>query len=155
VTANATVKDVATTALEWSKVSEALSLSKAKVLVLLDACHSGLASQEAVVPNDEYAAELVKNGKTGMAVLAAAKGRQKSNEHEALGGGHGLFSYAIGQAFGKDRQAADLNGDGVIDLSELYTYTKHWVSTEAKQNNLAEQTPWLSHDEFIGQIPVL
>ena len=66
LTSQSSKEDVAGTALLWDKVAEMLSRSKARVIVLLDACHSGVASQEAIVPNDDYAAALMRSGKAGM-----------------------------------------------------------------------------------------
>jgi hypothetical protein len=122
----------------------------------LDACHSGVASQDAVVPNDDYAAALMRNGKAGMVVLAASKGREFSQENDDLLGGHGLFSYAVAKALAFDRKTADRNGNGVIELSELYAYVKRTVSrmSSGTDPNL-QQTPWLSRDEIIGEAPVM
>ena len=98
LTTQTSKEDVPGTALQWDKVAELLSRSKARVIVLLDACHSGAASQGAIVPNDDYARALMRTGKAGMVVLAASKGRQVSQERDELMGGHGLFSYAVAQA---------------------------------------------------------
>jgi hypothetical protein len=151
LTSSASPQDIAGTALPWKKVSEVLSQSKARVIVLLDACHSGVASQDAIVPNDDYASVLMRGSKAGMTVLAASKGRQFSQERDDLMGGHGLFSYAVAQALSRRRDVADTNGDGAIELSELYRYVK---TTVAKLSEGA-QTPWLSRDEIIGEAPVL
>jgi uncharacterized caspase-like protein len=156
LTSQSSEKDILETALPWNKVADVLSRSKARIIVLLDACHSGAASQEAIVPNDEYAATLMRNGKSGMMVLAASKGREFSQERSELMGGHGLFSYVVTQAIGSNRKAADVNGNGVIELSELYAYVKKNVSqmSGGKDPALA-QTPWLSRDEIIGEAPFI
>ncbi len=154
VTVDAEPGRLAATALPWEKVAEVLARSRGKVVVLLDACHSGVASEEAVTPNDAYAEELKRKGSAGMVILAASKGRQFSQENPALAGGHGLFSYAVAQALGARRAAADRDHDGVIELDELYRYVKTWVSDAAKPTG-RPQTPWLSHDEFVGQVPIL
>lgn len=163
MSSDASWSDIAGSALAWDKVSAVLSRSHARILVLLDACHSGLASNEVVVPNDNYAAELMRDRKAGMAVLAASKGRQLSQERGDLGGGHGLFSYAVSQALGADRRTADTSGDGVVDLDELYRYVKAWVVRDVDATNQARkdkekllpQTPWMPRDEFIGAVPIL
>jgi hypothetical protein len=151
LTSETSREDIAGTALLWDKVAEVLSRSKARVIVLLDACHSGVASQEAIVPNDDYATALMRSGKAGMVVLAASKGREFSQEWDELMGGHGLFSYAVAQALGANRQIADGNRNGVVELSELYRYVKRTVT----QMSDGAQTPWLSRDEIIGEAPVM
>jgi Caspase domain len=151
-----TSTDVAHTALPWDKVAEVLSRSKARVIVLLDACHAGVASAEEIVPNDAYAAALMRSGKAGMMVLAASKGREFSQERDDLLGGHGLFTFAVAQALGPDRKVADHNHNGVIELSELYEYVKRAVSQmSAGQDPNLLQTPWLSRDEIIGEAPFM
>jgi uncharacterized caspase-like protein len=154
LTSAATAKYPKTGALDWERAASILEGSRAKVIVLLDACHSGFASQETVVPNDAYAAMLTRNGKSGMAVLAASKGREFSQERSGLEGGHGLFSYAVARALDKDRGHADLRHAGIIDLDALYQYVKNYVSEETL-NSDHPQTPWLSRDEMIGRVPVL
>jgi hypothetical protein len=154
LTSGATRADLTSSALNWDKAASVLATSRAKVIVLLDACHSGLASQDTVVPNDAYAAALMRSGKAGMAILAASKGREFSQERENLDGGHGLFSYAVARALDKDRDIADWRHDGIIDLDALYRYVKNYVSN-ATGSGVQKQTPWLSRDELVGQVPVL
>ena len=124
LTSQASFGDFETTGLAWEKVAALLAQTKAKVIVFLDACHSGVASQETVVPNDEYVAELMKTGKAGMVVMAASKGRQFSFEDIDFGDGHGAFNYAITQALTEERQTTDTNQNGIIELSELYRSVK-------------------------------
>ena len=154
MTGTATVEDPINGALDWNRAAAVLAESRAKVIVLLDACHSGFASQETVVPNDAYAAALMHNHKAGMAVLAASKGREFSQEREGLEGGHGLFTYAVARALDSDRSTADWQHVGVIDVDALYRYVKNYVS-QMTRTGPTSQTPWLSRDELIGQVPVL
>lgn len=150
LTPEASFKDFETKALEWDKVSNLLSESKARVLVFLDACHSGAASQETVVLNEDYAARLMKSGKAGMAVIAASKGRQYSRESKNYGGGHGAFNYAVSLVLGVERQTYDLNENSVIELSELYRGVKSIVYSLTK----GEQTPWMARNDIVGELPI-
>ena len=151
LTSQASFGDFETTGLAWAKVAALLAQTKAKVIVFLDACHSGVASQETVVPNDEYVTALMKTGKAGMVVMAASKGRQFSFEDSDFGNGHGAFNFAITQALTENRQTTDTNQNGIIELSELYRSVKFNVHkfTDGKQ------TLWLSRNEIIGKMPVL
>jgi hypothetical protein len=146
--------DAAETGVEWRLIAEALSAAQGRVLVLLDACHSGSASGDNLVPNDAYAEQLMRNGRAGLAVLAASKGRQFSYEDPNLGGGHGQFSYTIAQALGPDRATADRDRSGTIELDELYAYVKRIVSTSTRSVPTGVQTPWLARDEFIGRVSI-
>jgi hypothetical protein len=151
LTPQAAFTDFETTALTWEKVATLLAQAKAKVVVFLDACHSGVASQETVVPNDEYVTELMKAGKAGMVIIAASKGRQSSREGSQFGGGHGVFNYMITQALTTNRSTTDVNNNGIIELEELYRSVKYNVR---KRTN-GEQTPWISRNEIIGEMPLL
>lgn len=151
LTPQASFTNFETTGLAWEKVAALLARAKAKVVVFLDACRSGIASQETVVPNDEYVDALMKAGKAGMVIIAASKGRQFSREGSKFGGGHGVFNYMITQALTKNRQATDVNKNGIIELSELYRRVKYNV----RQRTNGEQTPWISRNEIIGEMPLL
>jgi len=150
LTSQTSLEDFENTGLAWEKIATLLAQSKAKVIVFLDACHSGIASQETVVPNDKYVAELMKSGKTGMVIIDASKGRQSSLEGLQFGGGHGVFNYMITQALTTERQTTDLNKNGIIELSELYRSIKYNVH---KHTN-GKQTPWISRNEIIGEMPL-
>jgi uncharacterized caspase-like protein len=72
------------TAVAWDELAEVLKGSNARVIVFLDACHSGAAGQEAT--NDAAVARLLSKGSI-ITVLAASKGRQFSHERSELKGG--------------------------------------------------------------------
>ncbi|CAK0778277.1 putative Lipoprotein [Azospirillaceae bacterium] len=142
------IADPGKTALAWRNVAGVLARSRAKVLVFLDACHSGIASGEKVMPNDAYAAELLRAGKAGMVVLAASKGRQFSEESPRYGGGHGAFNVALTRALTENRQKTDRNQNGVIELDELYGSIRENVRRLTQER----QTPWLARNEVIGKM---
>lgn len=143
--------DPAGSGVEWSAIAAALAPAQGRVLVLLDACHSGAARGDALIPNDAYAEQLMSSGRAGLAVLAAAKGRQFSFEDASLEGGHGFFSYMIARALGTDRATADRDRSGTIELDELYAFVRRNVS-ERTRDAPGGQTPWLAREEFIGRV---
>jgi hypothetical protein len=57
------------------------------VVVILDACHSGLSGAEGLGTNDDAVASLLAGTHARMLVLAASKGRQYSYEDPKWGGG--------------------------------------------------------------------
>jgi hypothetical protein len=89
-----------------------------------------------------------------MVVVAASKGRQLSNE-VASGG---LFTTELAAAITSKRKAADVDGNGVIDLGELYRAVKVPVANQAHQftvrynNAKYEQTPWLARNALVGEM---
>lgn len=152
MTSQSTFADVDGTGLAWERIAEVLGRGQGKTIVFLDACHSGATSSaDTFVPNDAYVAELMKSGKSGMVVFAAAKGRQYSFEEPGLDGGHGVFNYMVTQALINQREAADENRNGIIEVNELYRYVKAQVFHHTR----GKQTPWISRNEMIGEVPLL
>ena len=86
-TADATQEGARRGGLGWKEIGERLAAAKGRVLVLLDACHSGDVSQELLVHNGDLAASLVHDQRAGALVFAAAKGRQLSYEGQTSRGG--------------------------------------------------------------------
>jgi WD40 repeat protein len=72
--------------LGWSALGKALQAARGRVLVLLDACHSGHVTQELLVPNSKLADDLVHAQRAGALVFAASKGAQESFEENAARG---------------------------------------------------------------------
>ena len=136
--------DIKGTGLAWSRVAAVLANARARVLVILDACHSGLTRAEGLATNDDAVASLLSSARAPMLVLAASKGRQLSYENERWGGG--IFTYALVQALQADWKATDLDGNGAIEVSELYRSLKSTVARETH----GEQTPWLARQDLIG-----
>ncbi|MFZ4808886.1 MAG: caspase family protein [Hyphomicrobiaceae bacterium] len=132
------------TALAWSKVSAVLRRSKARVLVLIDACHSGLAGELAFASNDDAVAQMMSGLRAPIVILAASKGRQLSQELASIKGG--AFTRAIEAVIAKDRARFDTDQSGTIEISELYAGVKRLVL----ELTGGQQTPWLARSDMIG-----
>jgi tetratricopeptide (TPR) repeat protein len=132
------------TSLSFDAVSARLRESKARVVVLLDVCHAGLADRAFLATNDAAVSQLVTNSGASMVVLAASKGRQSSEETPQDKGGR--FSTALEQILTRDRAAHDADGNGAISLSELYRGLK----TSVVRASEGRQTPWLSRNLVVG-----
>lgn len=135
---------IAGTALAWDKVGAALSRSKARVVVLLDACHSGVAGTRAFATNDDAAGEMLGSIPSNLLILSASKGRQFSEETPKAGGG--VFTDAILDVLARDRSSHDRNENGAIEVSELYSGVKRRVM----QATEGRQTPWLARNQMVG-----
>lgn len=140
---DASMDDLAGTALDWSRVVKALGAVTARTVVFIDACHSGAAE---AATNDEAVTALLADD-LPFAVIAASKGRQLSHEGSRFGGG--AFTTAIIRAV-KERDRVDLNGNGVIELSELYASIKRDVVLATD----GAQTPWIARSGFGGEVPL-
>ncbi len=143
----------------WSRIGELLAGARGRVLVLLDACHSGHVSQELVVPNDDLARNLTEQQRAGVLVFAAAKGRQLSYEPSgqrglgleaqtaplvSAGGAHGYFTGAVLASLASPK--TDTNGDGAIEASELFAE----VTARVHGATRGLQTPWVARRELFG-----
>lgn len=133
------------TSVHWSDIASILSSARARVFVFLDACHSGAA--DGLASNDEAVAAFL-NRNSSITVIAASKGRQESEEHASLAGG--VFTTSLAQIVGFEHTKSDLNGNGVIELSELYAALKQKVVTQTS----GRQTPWIARNQMVGEIPV-
>ena len=142
------LSDLEATAVSWSDIAAALDGVKARVVVFLDACRSGSAGQSGT--NDDAVAALLQQS-VPITVIAASKGYQNSEE-TALGG---YFTNEIIRAIAVERDKTDTNGNGVIELAELYGAIKVRVVRATESNEIpGKQTPWIARNEMVGEIPL-
>jgi len=129
------------TMIGWDEIAASLADAKARVIVFLDACHSGAAGGT----NDEAISTFLGR-KTPVTLIAASKGRQISEE-DATGG---FFTTALVKAIGAGRNATDANANGVIELAELYGTLKRDVVKATGH----KQTPWIARNNMVGETPL-
>lgn len=119
--------------------------SDRKVLMFIDACHSGYmqgtGQQQVAVraaPEQINAFLLgISQARPGILVFNSASAYEVSREGQQWGGGHGVFTYYLLEALtGK----ADENRDGLIGIDEL----EIWVKTAVRKATNYEQTPMLT-----------
>ncbi|MGA0541384.1 caspase family protein [Neotabrizicola sp. VNH66] len=130
------------TALGMTQLAAALAAVPARVVVFVDACHAGLPDS---ATNDALQ-ERLSGAESRIAVIAAAKGRQVSLEGVRLGGG--AFTSAVVRAL--DRAETDLDGNGALELTELYAAVKRDVVLATA----GRQTPWIARSGFVGEVPL-
>lgn len=137
------------TAIAWDDIAAALKGVKARVVVFLDACRSGAAGQATGTNDDAVAALLSRDAP--ITVIAASKGRQNSEE-TSLGG---YFTNEIIRAVAVERAKTDTNGNGAIELAELYGAIKpRVVAATANNGDTNKQTPWIARNQMVGEIPL-
>jgi len=110
--------DLVTTAIRYSELTDLLGDLPGKVLVMLDACHSGNFARQGLATRnvqvvDEFVRELTSS-EVGVVVMAASTGRQPSVESAEWG--HGAFTKAVLDAL---KGKGDYNRDNVIAIKEL------------------------------------
>jgi uncharacterized caspase-like protein len=141
--------DFQRTGLSWSEIAKVLGSAKARILVLLDACHSGLAGSEGFATNDDVASALLHGARAPMLLLAASKGRQPSLEDPQWGGG--IFTHALVEVIQNDRRRYNSNRSGVLDVSELFRAVRIIVGDATDER----QQPWLARHDMIGDFALL
>lgn len=145
---NTNLDDLAGTALSWTEIATATARSSARITVVLDACHSGEAGASMFATNDDLAGNLLNASTSPITILAASKGRQTSIEDSAAGGG--LFTRALVDALTERKVVTDADGNGALEVSEIYRAIKSRVSSDTD----GRQTPWLASNRAVGQIPL-
>jgi hypothetical protein len=135
------LSDLRSTALLWSDLGDALASAAGKVVVFLDACHSGLSGNQALATNDDLAAALLTRKGAPMVILAGSKGRQLTEENAATGGG--VFTSAI-TAVIADTQKRNRH----VDLSEFYSA----IRARVMEATNGRQTPWLARNSLVGDM---
>jgi len=136
--------------ISWDMLGEHLSRIRGRVILFLDACHSGSLVRQTIVPNDELAGAFFSGKRNGIMVFSASKGRQYSFESSDIGSGYGIFTYALIRGITSKSDEADVNNNGYVEFLELVDYVSQYVDHET----LGAQTPWLSRKELFGDLPI-
>ncbi|MCQ0988941.1 caspase family protein [Jiella marina] len=132
------------TALPWAKLAAIVGEAKTRVAVFIDACQSGFAGSNLFATNDAAVGSILDAAPSGVVVFAASKGRQAAVESDEAKGGY--FTRAIEAALVADRATTDRNGNGAIEISELYGAVKREVVMRTR----GAQTPWIARNQMIG-----
>jgi hypothetical protein len=151
------VADMANTALPMRELQEELEarVRAERVVVLIDTCHSaGLSGKQIVGTRalennlvNLYATKLYKE--EGRAVLTSSDVSEVSQESAQWGGGHGVFTYALLEAF---RGAADTNLDRLITAGELFNYVRDRVALETSFQQNPTALPGLNADLTLAAV---
>lgn len=158
----------------WDVIQGHLGRAKGRVMVLLDACHSGHVSTDVIAPNEALAAALAGSRRAGVLVFAAARGSQLSYEvppgggsipggtrglelavegpppplPKTLQGGHGLFTSAVLEAMAGG--APDRDRSGAVEVDEFMDH----VTWRVRTTSHGAQTPWIARREMFGDFVV-
>jgi hypothetical protein len=146
--------DLAGTALMDDLLEELIGqLPARQVVIILDACYSGggggvirtRGMTNPAVTTPPPVRPLVE-ATAGRVVVAASRPDQPAFEDDRRGG---LFTSYVLEGL---RGAADLNGDGVVSVLELFQFVSPRVRDYSRQNYQTEQTPVLEVRGLSGEI---
>ncbi|GAB4406528.1 MAG: hypothetical protein OHK0053_32810 [Microscillaceae bacterium] len=139
-----------TTGVDWADFQDVLGNLPSKVVMFLDACHSGQLGSNVTfrgtVDNSEAIREIT-SPEHGVVVLSASTGSEKSLESPEWG--HGAFTLALLRAL-RD-QKADFDKDGIVYLREL----DFFVAEEVKNLTKGRQHPTTQKPSTISRLPIL
>lgn len=119
--------------------------TKAKVILITDACHSGTMAGNKFKGNFFVGEQLLLK-KENEIRMASCKPEELSNEKVDWGGGRGVFSYYL--VNGLQGGLADNNNDKVVSVGELKTYMESSMAKDAVLKNDGDvQTPVIKGNE--------
>ena len=119
--------------------------TKAKVIVITDACHSGTMAGNKFKGNFFTGEQLMRKKKNEIR-MASCKPDELSNEKADWGGGRGVFSYYLVNAL--QGGLADNNKDQVVSVSELKNYMESSMANDIVLKTEGDvQTPVIKYDE--------
>ena len=64
--------------------------------------------------------------------------------------GGGVFTQSLARILGSGRAKADTNGDGLLDVSEIYRAVRQAVVAATQ----GRQTPWIVRRHVVGDFPL-
>ncbi len=120
----------------WFAFQEALEAAKGRRIMFIDTCHSGNAYNQRL-GNESYHANII--------VYSSARWDQLALENEQLGGGHGLFTYAVVEGV----NGAASGPDGAVTSEGLRDFVRERVKELAAQLK-GEQKPQYYRGRDVG-----
>ena len=134
------------TGISQNDILEAINNCKAEKKVwIADACHAGGMGVDALTMRGEEEvakSNMVNRLMSGIAdyrqnliLLSASSAGETSRESPLWGGGHGVFTYYLVEGL---KGAADSNQSGLVDIRELYEYTRDKVSAATYKKQFPE-----------------
>jgi uncharacterized caspase-like protein len=149
---DASRSDLYSTALDMDEITNILHrLTPERVVVLLDSCFSGAAGGRSPfdpaakgvrTPITREFLDRMAYGKGRVVLTASGPGESAQESAEFA---HGVFTYYLLKGL---RGAADLSGDGEIDVQEIYRYVSDQVVSATKR----QQNPEIKGPELAGRI---
>lgn len=134
------------TAIPINRIYDIIGTSKCKkIIIILDCCYSGAAGQGYKGDLDAQLQQL--NNSRGIYLVTSSTGMQVA--HESAVDGYSLFTKHL--IIGLETGDADIDGDGLVDMDELYKYVHRKVMAENPYQEPTEYTDDKRGDLFIAK----
>jgi len=139
------------TGVDWVNFSDVLGNLPSKVLLFIDACHSGKLGANLLANRGDTdlleAVRALATEENGVVIMAASTGKEYSVESPEWG--HGAFTYALLEGLNKGE--ADLNSDGIINIREI----DYFVADRVKELTKGKQHPTTQKPSVVAEFPLL
>ncbi|SMD36239.1 Uncharacterized protein, contains caspase domain [Reichenbachiella faecimaris] len=139
------------TGVDWLDFSDVLGNLPSKVLVFIDACHSGKLGTNLLASRGETdlleAIRTLATEENGVVIMAASTGKEYSYEKPEWG--HGAFTLALLNGL-KDGKA-DLNQDGIVNIREI----DYFVAERVKELTHGKQHPTTQKPSVVAEFPLI
>lgn len=139
------------TGVDWLNFSDVLGNLPSKVLVFIDACHSGKLGANLLAKRGETdlmeAVRALAREENGVVIMAASTGREFSFESDEWR--HGAFTLALLEGMGDGK--ADLNEDGIINIREI----DYYVAERVKVLTNGRQHPTTQKPSVVSEFPLV
>ena len=139
--------DLLSSCVDGEQVKSVLADMPGRVIMLLDACHSGAVGRERTRARSALTDDLVRDLASddyGVVVMCSAMGREFALESEKVG--HGFFTLALVEGLGG--KAA--NKEGLVYLNQLDTY----VTDRVRELSQGRQHPVTTRPTSIRSCPL-
>lgn len=139
------------TGVDWSNFADVLGNLPSKVLVFVDACHSGkLGTNIGAKRGDTDLMEAIRTLATeenGVVIMAASTGKESSLESPEWK--HGAFTLALLEGLGEGK--ADINGDNIVNIREI----DYYVAERVKILTNGRQHPTTQKPSVVSEFPLV
>jgi WD40 repeat protein len=139
------------TGVDWSNFADVLGNLPSKVLVFVDACHSGKLGTNILAKRGDTdlmeAIRALATEENGVVIMAASTGKESSFESPEWQ--HGAFTLALLEGLGEGR--ADINGDNIVNIREI----DYYVADRVKALTNGRQHPTTQKPSVVSEFPLV
>jgi hypothetical protein len=136
--------------ISYQQIQEILEMNQAKKKIwIMDACHSGGSLSKIA---GKTIPDLLKNlVDKDIAIITSSNTGEESLEDDGLE--RGIFSYFLTLGLTEDAKKADYNKDNLVNILELFQYTREKTTSTVRTKFGRSQTPQIG-GRFNVQLPI-